>query len=334
MINDKAGIGGRRIELIVKDDGYDPDRAVWNTHDLITKDRVFLLFGYVGTPTLTRVLPLLRYYEAEHIVTISPYTGAEAHRQPPHDKYVFNIRTSFRYEVQQLVTYFYRRGFRKIGFFGSSDAYGKSGESSTVAALNGHGLNLVGSVAYIRGATFDADMRAQVRILRNKGVDAVVLTCLYAACAAFIRDARLEGWNVPVAIVNAHETVEVLRAYSKKIDKDLIDGLINANVVPAPTDTHYPLVRRYLRQIPAEGASFVSLEGFLNAAVITEALKRAGPRATRPEFIKAMESLSGWDPGINAKLHFSSTSHQGLNRVWLGRMEQGQLQMLDSPEQR
>ena len=47
----RGGINGRKISLISKDDGYEPDRAIANTRNLIEKDKVFLLIGEVGTPT-------------------------------------------------------------------------------------------------------------------------------------------------------------------------------------------------------------------------------------------------------------------------------------------
>ena len=51
-----GGIGGRRIVVKPYDDGYQPDPCVENTLKLMLEDRVFLLFGYVGTPTVTRAL--------------------------------------------------------------------------------------------------------------------------------------------------------------------------------------------------------------------------------------------------------------------------------------
>src|ERR1700682_323232 len=96
IVNHAGGIHGRQVEIVLKDDRYEPDPAVQNTNDLITKDKVFFLFDYVGTPTLTRVLPLLKYYEDQQIVNVAPFTGADTQRTPPYDKYVFNIRASYR----------------------------------------------------------------------------------------------------------------------------------------------------------------------------------------------------------------------------------------------
>ncbi|HME09683.1 MAG TPA: ABC transporter substrate-binding protein [Bryobacteraceae bacterium] len=323
-INQRGGVYGRKIAVVLKDDKYEPEPAVENTNELITKDKVLFLFDYVGTPTLTRVLPLLRFYEDQNVVNIAPFTGADPQRTPPYSKYVFNIRASYREETRGLVDYFYKKGFRKIGFLGQSDAYGKSGQVGVAEALEERGLKIVGSVAYRRNSPFSASMRAQVDLLRKEGADAVIAVGAYSACGAFIRDARLAGWNVPIAnvsFVNAQAMLDLLRAGSKTAGMDLTVNLINSQVVPFPNDTRWPLVKAYGAQLPAAQRGFTSLEGWLNAAVVSEALKRAGPNPSRETFIKAMESLGGWDPGIGYKLEFSHTGHQGLHKVWLTKME-------------
>src|ERR1700693_1986319 len=60
LVNERDGIYGRKISILLKDDKYEPDPAVQNTNELIEKDKAFFLFDYVGTPTLTRTLPLLK----------------------------------------------------------------------------------------------------------------------------------------------------------------------------------------------------------------------------------------------------------------------------------
>jgi branched-chain amino acid transport system substrate-binding protein len=320
MINDRGGIHGRKIAVVLKDDKYEPDPAIQNTNDLITKDKVFFLFDYVGTPTLTRVLPLLRYYEEQKVVNVAPFTGADPQRMPPYDKYVFNIRASYREETHGLVDYLYSKGYRRIGFLGQADAYGKSGEVGVREALQNHGLKIVGSVTYRRNQAFSASMRAQVELLRSTGADAVIAVGVYGPCGAFIRDARVSGWQVPIAnvsFVSAQAMLDVLREASKTAHVDLTVNLINSQVVPFLNDTRWPLVNAWRAHRASAQAGFTSLEGWLNAVVVTEALQRAGPNPSRETFIKAMESLGGWDPGIGVKLRFSHTDHQGLHQVWL-----------------
>jgi branched-chain amino acid transport system substrate-binding protein len=336
LVNARGGVYGRKISILLKDDRYEPDPAVQNTNELIQKDNAFFLFDYVGTPTLTRVLPLLKYYEKEKIVNIAPFTGADPQRKPPYDKFVFNIRASYREETHALVLYLYAKGYRRIGFLGQADAYGKSGEVGVTDALAELNLKPVETVSYRRNQPFETDMTTQVRILRQAGADAVIAVGVYGPCGAFIRDARMGGWDVPVAnvsFVGAEVMLAKLQGASKTTGKDLTINLINSQVVPSPGDTRYPLVVDYRAHLAPESYGFVTLEGWLNAVVVTEALQRGGPSPSREDFIRAMESLHGWDPGLGVNLEFSSTNHQGLHRVWLTRTENGRWVPEEPPEE-
>jgi ABC-type branched-subunit amino acid transport system substrate-binding protein len=336
LANERGGIYGRKISIVLKDDKYEPDPAVQNTNDLIQRENAFFLFDYVGTPTLTRVLPLLKYYEKEKIVNVAPFTGADPQRKPPYDKFVFNIRASYREETRALVRYLYAKGYRRIGFLGQADAYGKSGEIGVTDALAELSLKPVETVSYRRNQPFETDMTVQVRILRQAGADAVIAVGVYGPCAAFIRDARIGGWDVPVAnvsFVGAEVLLDKLHAASKTTGKDLMANLINSQVVPSSSDMRYPLVVNYRAHLAPENYGFVTLEGWLNAVVVTEALRRSGPSPSREDFIRAMESLHGWDPGLGVNLEFSSTSHQALHRVWLTRTENGRWVPEEAPEE-
>jgi branched-chain amino acid transport system substrate-binding protein len=319
LVNNSGGIFGRQLSIVLKDDKYEPDPAVKNTNELIGQDKAFFLFDYVGTPTLTRTLPLLRYYQGENIVNVAPFTGADPQRLPPYNQYVFNIRASYREETRGLVRYFHSKGFTKLGILAQADAYGKSGELGVVDALADFNLKVVRVVTYTRNQPFEGDMSEQVRLLREAGVDAVVVVGVYGPAAAFIRDARLAGWRVPIAnlsFVNASEMLEKLREASKSAGKDLTVDLINSQVVPSPEDSHLPLVAEFRAHANPGECTFIGLEGWLNAVVVTEALRRAGPNPSRLDFIHGMESLQGWDPGLGTPLEFSQNNHQGLHRVW------------------
>jgi branched-chain amino acid transport system substrate-binding protein len=328
LVNQHGGIRGRKIAIILKDDKYEPDPAVQNTNELIEQDKVFFLFDYVGTPTLTRVLPLLRYYEKERIVNVAPFTGADPQRTPPYDRFVFNIRASYREETRALVGYFYHQGYRRMGFLGQADAYGKSGEIGVNAALQEYGLKIVSSVNYPRNQNLETPMTAQVNLLRAAGAEAVIAVGVYGPCVAFVRDARRSGWNVPIANVSSADPGIMLQKLSQlsQLGVDLTANLINSQVVPSLDDLRYPLVVDYRAHNPLEGDSEVALEGWLNAVVVTEALRRTRPNPSRQDFIRAMESLHGFDPGLGGKLEFSSTNHQGLHKVWLNQTAHGRWQ--------
>ena len=95
-VNENGGVGGRQIVFKLYDDGYQPDPCVKNTMKLMVEDRVFLLFGYVGTPTVTRALPLLKKFQDERVYLFFPFTGAQPQREPPYGNFAFNLRASYR----------------------------------------------------------------------------------------------------------------------------------------------------------------------------------------------------------------------------------------------
>lgn len=326
-VNAEGGIHGHAIQLIVKDDQYEPDPAVLNTQDLIEKEHVLFLFNYVGTPTLTRVLPLLSYYRDENVVNVAPFTGAAPQRKPPYSAHVFNIRASYVDETRVLVHHFLAQGFTKIGFLGQADAYGKSGEAGVSAALKARGLEPVSIATYRRNQPSDTSMRAQVELLRSSGAEAVICVGVYGPCSTFIAECRRSGWEIPIAnvsFVGSQSLLDRLRKLSAEESRDFTRNLINSQVVPPTNDERHPLVRDF-NSVFGKGPdpSPVVFEGWLNAAVVTEALRRAGPNPTRVDFIAAMETLGGWDPGIGCPLGFSRTNHLGLSRVWLERTQRG-----------
>lgn len=328
LVNASGGVHGRRIRMIVKDDGYEPEPALSNTNDLITRDHALFLFDYVGTPTLTRVLPLLQLYEAEQVVNVGPMTGAEPQRRPPYSQYVFNIRASYNEEAQALVEYLYARGYRRIGFLGQADVYGKSGELAVKSALRRHSLSIVSSVWYKRGFMFrdSTGMSKQIELLRHSKADAVIIFGVYGPCARFIREARVAGWNVPIAnvsFVDADLLLAKLHESSKETRLDLTANLINSEVVPSPEEASGRLVEQFRRHAPTRIRGYIGLEGWLDAAVVTEALRRCSGEPSRAAFVKALNSLRDWDPGFGVKLSFSPERHQALHSVWVTASRQG-----------
>ena len=219
------------------------------------------------------------------------------------------------------------QGIHKIGYLGQADAFGKSGEVGLTAGIARYGQTVTGVVTYRRGQDKDGDMREQVSILRKSGAEAVVIFGIYGPISAFIRDARRAGWNVPVATVSfagPDDLLMELRLLGWQFNLDFTSQVYATQVVPSPSQTRYPLVAGFREHMPPGTRSVTALEGWLNAAVVTEALRRAGRNPSRTDFVGAMESLGGWDPGIGVRLGFSPSNHQGLHNVWLAEIRQFQ----------
>jgi hypothetical protein len=119
--------------------------------------------------------------------------------------------------------------------------------------------------------------------------------------------------------------------------RDYTRALVNSQVVPSYDDASLPGVAEYRSLMDKHNPSvpdgvrdpgytpqkysFTSLEGYVNARVIVEALRRAGAGASRQTFRQALESLRGLDLGIGAPLTFTAERHQGLDSVYFTRVE-------------
>ena len=89
--NRRGGIHGRSIELVVADDGYDPDRAISETLRLVEEKQVFALFGNVGTPTTNAVIPIV---EEMKVPLVGAFSGAMTLRRPVVHE-IINFRASY-----------------------------------------------------------------------------------------------------------------------------------------------------------------------------------------------------------------------------------------------
>ncbi|HEU5195411.1 MAG TPA: ABC transporter substrate-binding protein [Methylomirabilota bacterium] len=339
-VNARGGLFGRTLVVVGHNDNYEPLPCVKNTIQLLEKDNVFFLSNYVGTPTLTRALPVIKRYAEQNVILVGNFTGAQPQREAPYVEHVFNIRASYRQEMAALVERFWAVGVRNIGVYSQADAYGRSGTDGVARALIARGSKITAETTYQRGAKFEDDMSPAVNALRRAGVDAVLCTGAYQGCGAFVRTARDLGWNVPisnVSFVGSDAMLKMLVAHGKTAGRDYTRGLVNSQVVPSYDDLSLPAVAEYRAlmekhnpAVPAElkdgkyavqPLSFISLEGYINAKVVVEALRRTGPNPTRVAFRQALESLKNFDLGIGAPLSFGPERHQGLDSVYFTRVD-------------
>jgi branched-chain amino acid transport system substrate-binding protein len=346
QVNSKGGVHGRQIAIKAYDDGYNPIPAIDNTVRLIDHDNVFLLFNYVGTPTTTRCLPLLKWRSKQSVLLFCPFTGAQPQRQLPYSDFVFNLRPSYYQETGGLVDHFVEIGRKRVAVFYQIDAYGRNGWEGVRLGLARHDLTMVAEATYRRGTTFKESLARQVDILRKADADAVISIGSYAACAAFIRDAREAGWNVPIAnisFVGSENLLTLLQEASKANGNDYTRDLINSQVVPNYNDESLPAVREY-RQLmerykplppsdllneeyqPAPN-SFVSLEGFLNAKLLVAVLNKMGPPFDRKRLKQMAQSIDSFDLGIGESVSFAH-DNQALERVYYTVARNGRFESL------
>jgi branched-chain amino acid transport system substrate-binding protein len=308
-INASGGIHGRKIRLVSYDDGYEPKNTVENTTKLIVNDKVFALFGYVGTPTASAIVPIIN---KEKIPFFGPFTGAEFLRNPV-NKYIYNVRAGYFDEAEEQVRYLTAKGIKKIGILFQNDAYGLAVKGGMIKALGKRGMALSGEGHFERN-TMEID--AGLAALKKEDPEAVVMVGTYKAMAAFIKKAKSEGFNpvfLNVSFVGTAALVKELGGAG--------DGVIITQVMPSPTDATVPLVKQYRADMQAAGRrelDYTDLEGYVDAVAFALILKQAGTNLTRESFLAAAERLNESKDGMH--FMFTEASHQAMDNIYLTRI--------------
>jgi ABC-type branched-subunit amino acid transport system substrate-binding protein len=178
---------------------------------------------------------------------------------------------------------------------------------------------------YRRGSLEIEDALSQ--IIRS-GAEAVVMIGTYEPCAAFIRLARARHFNPIFHCVSFVGPEELVNRVGP-----LGDGVIITQVVPPPSAILLlPAAEEYSRLLgrfyPEDKPNYVGFEGFLNAKILVEGLRRAGPIPDREKFIDAIETIQNFSLGIGNPVTFGPQDHQGLDKVYFTQIHAGELALV------
>lgn len=304
-INQQGGIYGRKIRLLSLDDGYEPDRAKANTVKLINDDKVFALFGYVGTPTSLAALPI---FTDGKVPFFGAFTGAQGLREP-FNRYIFNVRAGYNEETEEIIKQLQTISLQRVAVFYQNDAYGQAGLKGVTEALARRKLVPVATGTVERNST---DVAAAVKAIGPAKADAVIMVSAYKSVSAFVKAMKRDGFNTQfhnVSFVGSMALANELGADGS--------GVAVAQVVPFPWRGTLKVVRDYQDMMKKAGHAnldFVSLEGYIAAQVLVEGLRRAGKEPTREKLIGGLESMGNTDVGGFA-INFSKTSHSASSFV-------------------
>jgi len=317
MINDEGGVFGRKIQLQAFDDSYDPDRAP-ACFKRMTKEGVFALGFFVGTPTAKVYVPLA---QEEKIPVVGLFTGAQLLYEPLKHE-IINVRASYYDETREQVDKLWDANVHKIGVIYQDDPFGKAVLDGIKLALQKHNATPAGLGTFTRNST---DVAEGLKGIMAAHPEAVVIAGPYAPAAAIVKQAHSDGWRPQFLTVSFVGTEEFI----KEAGQDS-EGTIITQVMPPYDHVEYPTVALYRKCLskysPGEAPTFVSLEGFVDAMVLVEGLKRAGKDPTRERFISAIESIHEMNAGLGPKLilNYSESDHKGFDNVYPTVVKNGQ----------
>ncbi len=319
--NDQGGLKGRKVKLISLDDGYEPNRAIKNTRQLLETDKVFMLIGEVGTPTSQAVVPIA---EEAKVPFFGPFTGAEFLRNP-YKKYVINVRGSYFQEMEKLAQYLVdTKKMKKIACFYQNDGYGQAGLTGIEIALKKRGMELVAAGTYERNTVA---VKSGLLKIRNSKPEAVIMVGAYKPCAEFIKMAKKVGMQNAVYCNISFVGTEALRL---ELGKDG-EGCIISQVVNFPFDESVGIVKEYTEAMkkynPQGKIGFVSLEGYMVGKLYCMAVNEISGDLTREGLIEAIDRVGTFDLG-GTELKFGADDHQGMDKIFLTIIKNGEIHQM------
>jgi branched-chain amino acid transport system substrate-binding protein len=306
--NENKILGNLKIKLIVYDDKYEPELTVENIKRLIDKN-VFAFFGFVGTPTVKKILPILK---STDIPFIAPFTGASFLRKNKGVDIV-NFRSSYKEEIDNIVEYLRnKKDISSFAVFYQNDDYGEEGFVSLLYSLNERGLKLAGEGTYKRNTL---SIRHAFHEIKSSKPQAVFMIGAYKANALFIKTAKKDPVfkNTLFCNISFGDADEMIR----ELDYNT-DNLLFSQVVPSYKDSSKPVILEYQKLMKKyfgdEPLGFISLESFLAAKSVVGALKNIDGSITREKFLKEIKKLPN---NILDGVDINYKNNQLHNKVYL-----------------
>ena len=273
-----------RIEVRQLDDGYSGERAAANATKLLAEGAE-LLFGFVGTASSAAGAAVAKQQGA---VFLAPFAAPDSLREPSQG-HVFMVRPSMANEAFKIVQHCATLGLTRIAVVGEDDAMGRAGLEAVNKAIVELKLPPLAASAFMPSNS--RQVGAVVATIKAAQPQAIIQAALFQSTAAFIQQMRKTGY---IGTFLNFSAVGINPLYTA-LGND-IGGVVVAQVVPPPRSMSVPVVREYTAAIENsdESPSYESLEGFIAAKVLAEAVRRGG---RGPELQKTLTAMRSYDVG-------------------------------------
>jgi len=305
-VNREGGINGQQIRVVTLDDGYVPAKTVANLKQLADEHRPVAFLGLFGVPTVAAALPVV----AELKIPAVGVTSGTAAVRAGYQRYVFPVRGSYADEARLIVSHLKVIGLTKIAIVQQDIPFGQATRDIFVAELTAAGITTFTENKV--SATGD-NAAAVMANIKQSQPQAIFLAMLSNAAVPVVRELASQLRGVSSYAFSPVDTTLVM-----KQTEGAAKGLGVTQIVPIPSGASMLVVRDYRRDLEAlkrGEPSFYSLEGYLEAAVLVEGLRRTATATPNPEtLVKALETMNPYEiKGFIVR--YNGRSHEGSRYV-------------------
>jgi len=306
-VNAAGGINGNKIDLIIKDSGANPEKAISFAKQLIEEEKVFAI---LGPSTSGETMKIKKIAEQGRTILIS-CAAAEVIVNPV-AKYVFKTPQKDSHAVKKIYGEMKKRGISKIAVLAGNTGFGKAGKAQLLKLAPDFGIKVVMTEVYDKKST---DLSAVVaKLMANKEIEAVVNWSIVPAQGILAKNMRQAGWDVPLFQSHGFGNVKYIEAGGAAAEGIIFPAgrLLNPEVLP-DGDPQKTVLLRYKHDYESryhEPVSTFGGHGYDAFKILCKAIETAGP--DKEKVRTAIENLKGF-AGTGGVFNFSPTDHNGLD---------------------
>jgi branched-chain amino acid transport system substrate-binding protein len=229
MVNDQGGVGGRKINFISYDDGYNPPKTVEQVRRLIEEDQVAFLFQTLGTPTNTAIQ---RYVNQKKVPHLFISTGADKWGDYQHFPWTMGYQPSYRTEAQIYTKYMLaQKPDAKMAILYQNDDFGKDYPAGVKDVLGAkYASTVVKETSY---ETTDATIDSQLTSMQAAGADVLLVAATPKFAAQAIKKVHDLNWHPMFFMTNVSISVG---AVMTPAGAENGVGIITTGYMKDPTD--------------------------------------------------------------------------------------------------
>ncbi|MBM4313147.1 MAG: hypothetical protein FJ122_04410 [Deltaproteobacteria bacterium] len=320
-INDKGGVHGRKIKVILRDDGYNPSRALANLTEM--KGNIFAVAALLGTAIVNTTKD---FFAENKIPLITPYGDVRIFEKYPKDKlrWVFVSYPDYKDEAEYLTGHAVKSlGAKKVSVFYQNDDYGKMGLEGVKLALS----KLSGGVSLGAAIPYDVTERAlatHAQKLKEAGADTLLVYATPTQGPLILKEITKLDYR-PKVLVSFPLGDPIMYQIA---GADVWEGVYpaspaNSSLPGEPAaDKVVEILKKYEPKIA--GKEYLGLFGAVSMMHTVEGLKNAGRNLTPEAMIKGMEMIKNWKPeGLGAPVTYAPDRRHGINGSRLTHAQKG-----------
>lgn len=314
-LNANGGINGRKIRIIIEDDGFVPSKTVSAVRKMVEKDKVFAIVGGLGS---NNCLAVMDYLVKKKVPFVYPASGATKLGFPAKEN-IFVVQPNYRTEGKVIAKFIYDKFTdKKIAFIHDDSEIGKEGAKYTAANLAVYNIEAVADVTF---PTNNVDFSSYVLKLKEAGAEFVVYHGTVAAAASIRKEAVNIGYDFDM-IVNYALADPVMFALAG----DAWEGVYSTAWLPplapdAPGVSNF--YETYSKHYPEAGGFAYAAAGWVAAEVFTEAIRRCGDEVTYDNLIQALESMDNWNGDLARNVGYAPNKRSGVTDMMILQAKDG-----------